>query len=194
MTLVASQVRIPGTGEVDIRSVGGTAPTDPSTALTGATSLGYTQPDGVTISRTVDREGIEVWQSTTPVKYIYNGLTLSISSAFVQSQNAVASLWFGAEFESSGDNFKAELSTNPSAIERSVALRWTDDEGKHHMIYIPRAEVGETGDVAINRQGATAFQITFEALTPDSGPLAVWLTDDPNFDPNGSSSSSSSSS
>lgn len=186
MTLIASQVRIPGTGEVFIREPGGTAPVTPTDPLTGSVGLGYTQEDGVTIARAVNREGVPAWQSVSPVKYIYNGLTLSLAAAFLQSQNEVASMWWGGDFAETGNDtgvFKSDLSTIPTAIEKTVGLKWKDDEGFNHLIYVPRIEVGATGDVAISRK-ATAFQITFDALTPETGEvMATWLTDDPNFAP-----------
>ena len=184
MTLVADNVRIPGTGEVFVAATGSTAPTDVTAAVAAAfRGLGYTQDGGVTLGRTVNRDPVTAWQSVTPLKYVYTGVDLRVSAAFEQSQSTVAGLWWGADFAASGTEWRADLPTVPSGVERSVILSYTTDGGFKHRIYIPRAEVTDTGDVTVSRS-ATAFQITFSALAPSTGStLASWFTNDPAFDP-----------
>ena len=192
MTLTASQVRVPGSGELFVADVGSTAPTDVSTALNASfKGLGYTQEDGATISRSLDREPIPAWQSLQPLGYIYNGGELTVAAAMLQSNNEVASLWFGGgDFAETGvgsGEYKADMPTVPEGVERALVLEWTDTRGATDIksrLFIPRAEVTDTGDVQISRGGATAFQITFSALAPSSGSvLATWFTDDANFAP-----------
>ena len=192
MALTASQVRVPGTGELFVADVGSTAPTDVSTALNASfVGLGYTQEDGATISRSLDREPIPAWQSVTPLGFIYNGGELTVAAAMLQSNNEVATLWFGggdfAETSTGSGEYKADMPTVPEGVQRAVVLEWTDTRGTTDIksrLYIPRAEVSDTGDVQISRTGPTAFQITFSALAPSSGSvLATWFTDDANFAP-----------
>ena len=187
MALVASQVRVAGTGELSIAATTATAPTDVATALgTGWKGLGYTQEDGATISRSLDRTEVSAWQSVTPVRYIYNGATLTIAAAMLQSNDDIAKLWFGGGDFAAGagaGEFKADLPTIPVGVERTVVLEWSDDTVKSRL-YIPRAELTDTGDVQISRTAATSFQLTWSALAPSSGSvLATWFTNDPAFDP-----------
>jgi hypothetical protein len=188
MTLVASQVRVAGTGELFTADVGTAAPVDATTAL-GATwnGLGYTQEDGATIGRSLDREPITPWQSVTPIRYIYNGVTLTVAAAMLQSNAEIAALWFGggdfAETALGSGEFKADMPVVPEGVERAVLLEWVDDD-KVNRLYIPRAELSETGDVQVTRTQAQAFQMTWSALAPDTGDtLATWLTNDPAFNP-----------
>lgn len=192
MALTASQVRVPGTGELFVAAVGTAAPTDVSTALAATwKGLGYTQEDGATIGRSLDREPINAWQSVTPLGYIYNGAELTVAAAMLQSNKEIAQLWFGggdfAETTVGSGEFKADMPTIPEGLERAVVLQWTDTRGTTDIVsrlHIPRAEVRDTGDVQLSRTGPTAFQMTFAALAPDTGSvLATWFTDDPSFAP-----------
>ncbi len=193
MALTASQIRVPGTGELYVAAVGTAAPADAVTVLAAPwKGLGYTQDDGATIGRSLDREPVTAWQSITPLRYIYNGAELTISAAMLQSNNEIATLWFGGgNFAVTGattpPTYKADMPTVPEGIERAVLLEWTDTAGTTDIVnrlYIPRAELRETGDVNITRTGPTAFQMTWAALAPNSGTvLATWITNDPAFVP-----------
>lgn len=185
MTLVATQVRVAGTGELFIAPVGTAAPTNTSTSLNVAfKGLGYTQEDGVTIGRSTDRTEITAWQSTAPVRYIYNNAGLTIATAMLQSNDDVANLWWGGgSFATNTTEFKSDLPTVPTGVQRAVVVEWTDGSVKNRL-YVPKAEVTDTGDVTLGRTAATAFQITFTALAPDAGSvMATWFTADANFDP-----------
>ncbi len=188
MALVSSQVRVAGTGELFTAVVGTAAPTDASTALAVAwKGLGYTQEDGATIGRSLDREAVTAWQSVTPLRYIYNGASLTVAAAMLQSNKEIAKLWFGggdfAETSVGSGQFKSDLPTVPTGIERAIVLEWTEDTIKNRL-YIPRAELSETGDVQVTRTAPQAFQMTWSALAPSSGTtLATWLTNDAAFGP-----------
>ncbi len=188
MALVANQVRVPGTGELYTAAVGTAAPADAEVALgTTYKGLGYTTEDGATLGRSLDREPITPWQSVTPIRYIYNGVDLTIAAAMLQSSREVATMWFGggdfAETALGSGQWKADMPTIPEGVERAVLLEFTDGDITSRL-YIPRAELRETGDVSITRTGPMAFQMTWAALAPNSGTvLATWLTNDPAFAP-----------
>lgn len=188
MTLVASQVRVAGTGELYTAAVGTAAPADAEVALAADwNGLGYTQEDGATLGRSLDREPITPWQSVTPIRYIYNAANLTVQAAMLQSNAEVATLWFGggdfAETTVGSGQFKADMPVIPEGVERAVLLEWVDDTVMNRL-YIPRAELSETGDVQVSRTAPVAFQMTWSALSPDTGSvLATWLTNDPAFGP-----------
>ena len=187
MALASSEVRVAGTGEVYVAPVGTAAPSDLSTPLDEPwIGLGYSSEDGVTIARSVESEGISAWQSATPVRTIFTGMELTVTSQFLQSNKEILPLFFGgSEFaETAADSgvFKMDISTVPAGVERAVCIEWRDGSYTHRL-YIARAEVSETDDVSLNRTSAVGWGMTFSALAPQSGPLATWLTDDPNFEP-----------
>lgn len=183
MTLVSGQVRVAGTGELFLAPVGTVLPTTATGALNAAfAGYGYTTEDGVTLSKSVEREGIPAWQSTTPVRYLTTGQELTAALTFLQSNEDILKLWLGSgDFASDGGTgFRADMPVDPVGQQFAFVLEWKDDDITSRLL-IPKVEVTETGDVNLAR-AATAFPVTFGALAPDSGDvLATWLTDDPAF-------------
>jgi len=186
MTLVSSQVRVAGTGELFLGPVGTALPTDASTALGVAfNGYGFTSEDGVSLSKSVEREGIPAWQSTTPVRYLVTGQELTAAVTFLQSNKDILKLWLGSgDFAAAGagGGFSADVSVDPVGQQFAFVLEWKDADIVSRLA-IPKVEITETGDVSLARQ-ATSFPVTFGALAPDSGDvLATWMTSDPAFGP-----------
>jgi hypothetical protein len=190
MTLKSSEVRVAGTGELYLAPVGSTLPTSASATLDAPfKGYGYTTEDGVTLSKSVDREGIPAWQSSTPVRYLITGQELTIETTFLQSNEDILKLWLGSgDFATDGgvapDNgYRADLSVDPVGQQFAMVLEWRDGTIVSRL-QLPKVEVTEVGDVSLARTSATAFPVTFGALAPDSGTtLATWLTTDPAFAP-----------
>lgn len=183
MALIASEVRVAGTGEVFVAPVGTVAPTDASTALSvDWTGLGYTTDSGVSINRSVDREGITAWQSVTPVRYVYSAAELTVSAEFIQSNEEILKLYLGIQsFDGLAPNLTGEIPTIPQQDTRAMVLQWVDGDITNRL-YIPKVEVSETGDVSLSRTEATGYSLTFAAVAPaDGDALASWLTNDPAF-------------
>jgi hypothetical protein len=184
MTLASSQVRVAGTGELYLAPVGTAAPAKASTALAAPwLGYGYTTEDGVVLSKSVEREGVPAWQSTTPVRYLVTGQEFTIQTTFLQSNEDIVRLWLGSgAFAGTTPDWKGDVPIDPTTVQYALSLVWTDGL-IHSLLYVPKTEITETGDVSLARQ-ATSFPITFGALAPDTGAvLASWLTDDPAFDP-----------
>lgn len=189
MTLVSGQVRVAGTGELSLAPVGTALPTKATEALNVAfEGYGYTTEDGVSLSKSVEREGVPAWQSTTPVRYLTTSQELTAALTFLQSNDQILKLWLGSgDFATDGgvapdDGWRADVSVDPIGQQYAFVLDWTDDDIKSRLV-IPKVEITETGDVSLAR-AATSFPVTFGALAPDSGTvLATWLTNDPAFDP-----------
>jgi hypothetical protein len=185
MALLSGQVRVAGTGELKLAPVGTALPTAASTALNAAfKGYGYTTDDGVTLSKSVEREGISAWQSTTPVRYLITGQEFTVECTFLQSNKDILKLWLGSgDFATDGGTpagYRADVSVNPVGQQFAMVLEWTDGTITSRLV-IPKVEVSETGDVDLAAK-ATAFPVTFGALAPDTGTvLATWLTSDPAF-------------
>lgn len=183
MTLKSSEVRVAGTGELFLAPVGTAAPTDTATALPAAwVGYGYTTEDGVVLSKSVEREGVAAWQSTTPVRYITTGQEFTVQTTLLQSNEDTVALWLGSgAFGTTGTTeFKADMPIDPVTQQFALIVEWSDG-GIVSRLHIPKAEVTETGDVNLARQ-ATGFPVTFGAIAPDTGTvLASWFTSDANF-------------
>lgn len=184
MTLVSGQVRVAGTGELHLAPVGTALPTTAEAALTGFTGYGYTTEDGVSLSKSVEREGIPAWQASTPVRYLITSQELTIGTTFLQTNQEILKLWLGSgDFASDGGTgWRADVPVDPIGQQFAFVLEWKDDTITSRLC-VPKVEITETGDVSLAR-AATSFPVTFGALAPDTGSvLATWLTSDPAFDP-----------
>lgn len=191
MTINSALVRVPGTGELSLAPPGTAEPPDAVTPLAPAwLGLGLSTPDGVTLSRKVEKEGTEHWQQLTPARYIYKSQELTVKSVFQETKASVLSAYFGgltfAEVAPAGSKkYRAEISTIPKGDVRALCVDWTDQisdtEIYHHRLYVPRAEVSETDEAQWSRTQEARWGMTFAALAPAGGStiLAVWLTDDP---------------
>jgi hypothetical protein len=119
--------------------------------------LGLSTSDGVTVKRSVDKEGTEHWQQLTPARYIYKGLELTVASVFQESTSIVLGAYFGGltftETAQGSKKYRAEISSIPKSDVRALCVDWTDfvsdTEIYHHRLYVPRAEVSETDDPAV---------------------------------------------
>lgn len=189
MSLDSGQVRVAGTGELFLAPLSAAAPL-PTHASDTIDPLflgfGYTDTNGVVLSKNVTRDGVLAWQSTTPVRYITSGQDFNVAVSLIQSNKDVLKAWLGSgDFAADGGigplaGFRADIPTDPTSIEYNAVVRWVDG-GITSMLTIGRLEITATGDVALARQ-ATTFPITLSALAPTTGTvLASWLTTDPAF-------------
>lgn len=188
MTNVSGQVRVAGKGELLLAPVGTTLPTSAGQALDPAfKGFGYTTEDGVTLSKSIEREGIPAWQSTTPVRYLTTGQEFTIATTFLQSNKDTLKTWLASgDFAPDGNvttpGFRADVPVDPESQQFALVLEWADGDIVSRVV-VGKVEITETGDVSIARQ-ATAFGVTFGALAPDTGTvLASWMTTDPAFAP-----------
>lgn len=190
MAINSALVRVPGVGEVHLAPPGTPEPTDSLVALAAPwAGLGLSTPDGVTLNRTVEKEGTEHWQQLTPARYVYTSQSLTVASAFQETKGAVLSAYFGGlrfiETQQGSKKYRAEISSIPRGDERALCVDWTDrisdTEVYSHRLYIPRAEVSETEESQWTRTQEARWGMTFSALAPVGGStvLAVWLTNDP---------------
>lgn len=184
MTLVSGQVRVAGTGELFLAPVGTALPAAADTALNIAfNGYGYTTDDGVTLGKSIDRDGVKAWQSATPVRNIITGQELTVAATFLQSNKDILKLWLGSgDFASDGaTGFRADVAVDPVGQQFAMVLEWHDGAIVSRLV-AAKVEVTDTGDVTVARE-AQQFPVTFSALPPDSGTvLASWLTSDAAFD------------
>jgi hypothetical protein len=187
MTLASSQVRVAGTGELFLAPLGTALPSTASAALASDyVGHGYTTDDGVVLSKSVEREGVPAWQSSTPVRYLVTGQEFTIQTTFLQSNAEIVKLWLGSgDFDGTTPDWSTDVPIDPVGQQFVLCLEWKDDALTSRLL-VPKVEITETGDVTLARTEATAFPVTFGALAPESGTvLAQWLTNDPAFEPAG---------
>lgn len=183
MTLSSGQVRVAGTGELFLAPVGTALPTAASGVLDPAfTGYGYTTDDGVTLSKSISRDGVAAWQSATPVRNIITSQEFTIEATFLQSNKDILKLWLqsGDFAADGGTGFRADVPIDPVGLQFAMCLEWKDGTITSRLV-AAKVEVSDTGDVTVARE-AQQFPVTLSALPPDSGTvLASWLTTDTAF-------------
>jgi hypothetical protein len=186
MTQVSSQVRVAGTGELFLAPLGTVLPTSAAGELDPAfVGYGYTDDNGVVLSKSIKRDGVPAWQSLTPVRYITTEQDFTVAATFLQSNAATLKAWlnsgdFAPDGNTENPGYRADISVDPITLQYALVLDW-DDSGITSRLIIPKVEITDTGDVSLARK-ATGFAITFGALAPDTGNiLASWTTTDPAF-------------
>jgi hypothetical protein len=169
MALDATEVRVATNGALRIAAVGTAAPTDVTTAFgVGWSDLGYATEDGVTLTPSMDTEDINAWQSAAPVRRIVTGSGLEVGFTLIQSNEETLALYFGATV--TGDTI--EIPVSPTPLERALAVEWVD-AGATYRLVVPRASLSDRGEVTLARGEAVGLEMTFTALPPATGPLAV---------------------
>ncbi|MCP3800320.1 hypothetical protein NLX83_13735 [Allokutzneria sp. A3M-2-11 16] len=189
MSVNPGLVRVPGTGGVSLAPSGTAEPADAAVPLAAPwLGLGLTTKDGVTLKRSVEKEGTEHWQQVTPARFIYTGHQFTVAAVFQESKHIVLSAYFGglrfAETAAGSKKYRGVISATPRSDIRSLVLNWVDQvsdtEVYRHRLWLPRCEVTETEETKITRAQESQWGMTFAALAPPDGDtLAVWLTDDP---------------
>lgn len=181
MAQTAAQVRTAPSGHIYVGPLGATEPDDVSTPLDGAFSdLGYTTPDGVTITPNVEQEDINVWQSLMPVLSPITGMTLEVAFVMAQLNKDTLSLFFlGEEFTDDGTTATLNINANPGSQERCLVIEWTDSSGDTYRLVIPRAQMTEREELTLTRGESTNLGLTFSALD-DDGIAGYLLTDNVN--------------
>lgn len=176
MANVATEVRVASDGHISVGNVGTAAPADASAAPgVGWTDLGYASEDGVTLTPSMDTEDINAWQSAVPVRRIVTGSSLELGFTLIQSNTDVMSLYFNAEVIA-GPPVSFEIPVAPDPLERALLIDWIDG-GENFRLYVPRAQLSDTGEVTLARGEAVSWEMTFTALAPAAGPLATVLTE-----------------
>lgn len=184
MTLKSSEVRVAGAGELSLAPVGTALPTDASTALpTAWKGYGYTTSDGVTLSKAVNRDPVQAWQSIAPVRYVTTSQELTIAMNLLQSDDLVLKLWLGgSDFAGTSPAFAATLPTSPVDLFFAMCMEWSDGALVTRLA-ADKITISQVGDVVITR-AATFYPVTLSVLPPDTGSvLAHWLTNDAAYDP-----------
>lgn len=173
MANTATEVRVASDGHIQVGNVGTAAPADAVVAPgVGWTDLGYASDDGVTITPSLDTDDINAWQSAVPVRRIVTGSSLEIGFTLLQSNAETFGLYFNATV--AGSTF--EIPVAPDPLERALLIDWIDGT-ENFRLYVPRAQLTDTGEATLARGEAVGFEMTFTALAPATGPLAVVLTE-----------------
>lgn len=182
MAFSAAEVRTAPSGHIYVAALGAVEPTDVTTPLAGTyAELGYTTPDGVSLTPSVEQEDIMVWQSLMPVLSPITGMTLEISFVLAQLNRDTLSLYFlGEEVTDDGTTATLNLSTNPGTQERVLVVEWEDNTEDLYRLVVPRAQMTNREELQLTRGQSTNLGLSFKALD-DNGIAGYLLSNNENM-------------
>lgn len=188
MALSPDQVHFAGYGEIRVAPKGTAGPTDVSTDWpTGWVALGYTNEDGLTMSRSAETENIPVWQSISPVKYALTSVQLTQGYTLMQWNRDTVDLYFGGTTITQPDStnfpdlYRMDIPSAPSLDERAFGYEWHFDADIIYRMVVSRGFVQETDDVSLTRSSGAGLPMTVVSQPSSNELLAYVLTNDPAF-------------
>ena len=151
----------------------GTAgPTDLETAW-GAEwlAVGYISDDGVTLGASTESDDLTPWQSTSPVRTIITGKSLTLQFAAWQTTPLMLGVFFDVEPPTEALGVSTfDIRSDGGGILYAVGLDVKDGDNAFRVVF-PRAQLSDNGDVTISRGSAIPWDVTLSALD-DNGVLA----------------------
>ena len=178
MSLLADNVRVGVTGELNVAPVGTTAPTTSVSALNAAfVGLGYVSEDGVTESYDDTVEDIVAWQNATVVRSTTTESKATLQCTLIETKGEVLELFHKGSAVSvvSAGQWKIDVEA-PSSDPRAFVFDVLDGT-KHIRIYIPSGEVTERGEIVYANGEPIGYDLTITAY-PINGVVLTKFSDD----------------
>lgn len=185
----ADEITVGANGTVYVAELGTSAPADILASIpAGWIELGYINADGVTFLDGKTVEPIDVWQSFYPARRLVTEKEASATFNLVQWNGATTRLAFGGGSVTE-DQAGAYRYTPPepgTIDERAMIVEWVDGD-KNYRIVIPRGMVTDNVETQLVRTAAGELPIVFGVNGQEGQSPWYLLTDDPAFEPVGSS-------
>lgn len=167
----AGQIPVASNGDVNIAPLGTALPTDVSAPLDAAfRQLGYISEDGVTVSNSVDSEGLPAWQSSQPVRTLVTGSEVTSSFELMQWNDVTLPFAFGGgTFVDNGNGTWSYPLPMPEERTEFACVIDAFDGTRAYRIVFPRVTVSDLGDISFTRSDAAVLPVTITANPDDSG-------------------------
>jgi hypothetical protein len=178
MSLLADNVRVGITGELNVAPVGTAAPTTSVSALDAAyIGLGYVSEDGVTETYEDTVEDIIAWQNATVVRSTTTESKATLQCVLIETKGETLELFHkGSSVEVvSAGQWKIDV-VAPTSDPRSFVFDVVDGT-KHIRIYIARGEVTERGEIVYANGEPIGYDVTITAY-PVDGVVLTKFSDD----------------
>lgn len=164
MALNADAVRVAGTGEIYYAPAGTTAPTDATTALGNSwKGVGYTSPDGVSLTFSRDTTDIDAWQGSK-LRVVTNAEPVTLGFTLLETKTDVLLLAFGGgTIVSSGGNSTYTPDDEGTNAIRSMCVDF-EDGAIRYRYYFARVQVEGDLSIMLARSEAVGYELTFGVL------------------------------
>jgi hypothetical protein len=159
MALDSDNVRVAVTGAVYVAPTGTTGPSFSDDALDNAfQDLGYVSADGISEALDKSTTQIRSWQDGSLVREIVSDGTYSVSMTFIETNQDVVELYYGASLSS------GELSIDPRATGgRQSFVIDVIDGNSIERTYIPAGEITSVGERTLASGEAIGYEVTITA-------------------------------
>lgn len=174
MALDSDNVRVAVTGAVYVAPTGTTGPNYADDTLdAGFTDLGYVSADGIV--ETIDRstEQIRSWQDGSLVREITSEGTYSVELTFIETNQDVVELYYGASLSSGSINIDPRSSGGRQSFVIDVI-----DGTSIERTYISSGEITSVGERTLASGEAIGYTVTITAYADASEVVATKLFTD----------------
>lgn len=131
---------------------------------TGWTGLGYASEDGASLSNSTDTTDLMSWQSTSPLRTIITGRTVTLQFQLMQITPLNIALYWDIETPTATNGvFDFSVKSSEAGQRRKLAVDVQDGDNQKRYIF-PRVQLTAAGDMSFSRGSATLLDVTFTAL------------------------------
>lgn len=157
MANVSANVKVAVSGAFSFAPTGSAAPTNATTALdTAYQSVGYISEDGVTETRDRSTTNIIAWQNADTVRTVVTESSITIQFVGIESNANMIGLYYGATVATDGS---VEIVPASTGGRRACVLDFVDGTDAVRM-YLPEAELSETGDQVMASGEPVGYDVT----------------------------------
>lgn len=186
MPLNNNEIRVAGNGRVYVAPAGTALPIDMAALAAAYVDVGSTNEDGAVISRSIDQEGVSIWQSSVPARYLITGVEVTVNFTLMQFNEFTVPLYFGGGAVTSTGTapnqvFTYNVTSAATVDERVMVIEAYDGTLTYRYVF-PRVMVQETDDLQLQRTAATGLGVTFGVMAPATGTnMMTVITNDQNW-------------
>lgn len=177
-TLDASEVQVgtPNGPGIYLGEVGATPPAD-TTSDWGSdwNLLGYLSDDGPTVGQNTDHQDITPWQSVAPIRSVITGRQVTLQFIMWQLNATTLGLYFDTDVPTAAadGSLSMDVRTDQAGHQYAVGIDAADGERVLRIVFA-RANLTDSGDMAIKRGATVPLDVTLSALETN-GSLATVL-------------------
>lgn len=176
--LDASEVQVgtPNGPGIYLAEVGTTPPADTTSPWgAGWNILGYLSDDGPTVGQNTDHEDLTPWQSVAPIRSVITGRQVTLQFVLWQLNSTTLSLYFDTDepTENADGSLSMDVRTDQAGHQYAVGIDSADGD-RVLRIAFARANLTDSGDMAIKRGATVPLDVTLSALETN-GSLATVL-------------------
>jgi len=179
--LVASPAT--GTGGILAGPLGGTLPTDATTAVDSAyVPHGYVGEDGLSMTTNRATERIRAWGGST-VRIVQTEHDVTFAFTLLETNETTAKAVFGdhnvtvTPATTTKGNL-LDIVVNADTLPNKEWIFEMKDGDKRVRVVVPNGQITEVGDTQFVHSNATGWQVTLEAFEDENGNKVYLYSDD----------------